>query len=148
MREPTVVASAPKALLDFAVARGADRETLLHRAGLQPRDLTDPNGRIPLVRYVALLAAGAELCREPALALLFGERVPTEDLSIVALIVTNAENAEDGRDKMNRYAALMVDDGGDGRTESVEFVRRGGKLWIKLASALYARHPAVTESAI
>jgi AraC-like DNA-binding protein len=74
--------------------------------------------------------------------------VPIDDLSIVALIVTNAENAEDGRGKMNRYAALMLDDGGGSGTEPYEFVRRGGKVWIKVASALYARYPAVTEAAI
>ena len=148
MREPTVAASWPKALVDFAVARGADRETLMQRACIQPHDLTDPTGRIPLLRYVALMEAGIELCSEPALALKFGEQVPMEDLSIVPLVVLNGENVEDLRAKTNRYTPLIVDDGEDGSAESHEFVHRGGKVWIKLASAVYARHPVVTEAAV
>ena len=56
-----MVASSPKAFLEFAVARGADRETLMRRASIQPHDLTDPNGRIPLARYVALMETGIQL---------------------------------------------------------------------------------------
>lgn len=148
MREATVAASWPRAFLDFAVARGADRETLMQRACIQPHDLTDPTGRIPLVRYVALMEAGIELCSEPALALRFGEQVPMEDLSIVPLIVLNGEGVDDVRARINRYAALMVDDGEDGSSESHQFVHRGGKVWIKLVSSIYARHPVVTEAAV
>src|SRR5262247_4051775 len=104
MREPTVTASAPKALVDFAVARGADREALMRRAGIRPRDLVDPNGRVSVVRYVALIDAGVELCDDPSFALKFGEHVSMEHLSMVALIVLNADSAEDGGAKMNHYA--------------------------------------------
>ncbi len=148
MREPTVVASSPKALVEFAVSRGADRETLLRRAGIHAHDLLDQNGRIPIVRYVALMKTAIELCNEPALALLYGEHVMIEDLSIVPLIVVNAENAKDRRAKMNRYAPLMMDDGEDGNADRPELVQRGGKTWVRLASAQYARHPVLTESAI
>ena len=146
MREPTVVATAPKALLDFAVDRGADRVTLLRLASIDPRDLEDPNGRVPVVRYVAMMEAAIDLCREPALPLLYGEHVPTEDLSIVPLIAAHGESLGDVRTKVNRYAALMLDDGTD--EPMLEALPRGGKIWIRLASALYARYPMLTESGV
>jgi Arabinose-binding domain of AraC transcription regulator, N-term len=148
MREPTIVATGPRAFLEFAAGRGADRETLMRRAGIQQRDLTDPAGRIPIVRYVALMEAGIALCREPALALMYGELVPAEDLSFVPLIVANAASVAERRETLNRYAPLMMDDGEDASAERLEVVRRGGTVWVKLASALYARHPVLTESAM
>jgi len=146
MREPTVVAAAPKAFLEFAVARGADRDRLLRRACIHARDLADPNGRVPIVRYVAMMEAAIDLCREPALPLLYGEHVPTEDLSIVPFIAAHGASVDDIRTKVNRYAALMVDDGTDG--PALETIPRGGKIWIRLVSALYARYPVLTESGV
>src|SRR5215212_5006504 len=128
MREPTCAASFPKSFLEFAGTRGVDRRQLLQRACIQPEDLVDPTARIPLVRYVAMLEAGIELSDNPALALEYGEHVPMDDLSIVALIATNAETVEDSRAKINRYAPLLVDNGDD-NADAAQFVQRDGKLW-------------------
>ena len=75
MPNPTISAGYPKAFLDFAVARGADRQMLIERSGIRPDDLNAQDNRIPLANYLALLKAGIELCNEPALSLLFGEAV-------------------------------------------------------------------------
>ena len=146
MREPTVVASAPKAFSEFAVARGADRGVLLRRAGIEEHDLADPNGRVPVARYVALMEAAIELCREPALALLYGEQVRAEDLSVVPLIAAHGVSPDDVQSKVNRYAPLLVDDGRDG--PSLEVVQRAGRAWLTLVSPLYARYPVLAESGI
>ena len=148
MREATVVAAAPKAFVEFAVERGADRAALLRRAGVHPHDLVDPNGRVAIDKYAALMDVGVELSGEPALALRFGEQVSIEDLSIVPFVVLNAENADDMRTRTNRYSRLLVDDGEDNGQESHTLIREGRSVWVKLASSLYARYPLLAESAV
>lgn len=147
MSEPTIAAGYPKAFLDFAVARGADRRALTERSGIRPDELEEQDNRVPLSNYVALLEAGVELCKEPALALLFGEGSRLQDISIVGLIGEAAETTEDARRHINRYARLMLDDE-DGRvSEHLELVRDGGEVWLKYTSRLYADNPLLTESA-
>ncbi|HEY9283159.1 MAG TPA: AraC family transcriptional regulator [Pyrinomonadaceae bacterium] len=148
MAESTIGAGYPRAFLNFAVARGADRLTLLDRSGIRPDELSDQENRVPLSNYVALLEAGVELCGEPALALLFGEVSRLQDISIVGLIGEAAETTEEARRQINRYARLMLDDCEGGTAEHLELVRDGGKVWLKYASRLYADHPLLTESAL
>lgn len=147
MFKPTVAAGFPKAFVDFAVSRGAARQTLIGRSRIRPADLDDPNSRVPLADYLALLEAGVELCGEPALALLFGEAVRMQDISAVGLIGEVVESVDSGRRLANRYLRLLVDlDDGDA-SDRVEFAREGGNVWLKFASALYRDHPLITESA-
>src|SRR6266699_7337459 len=110
MPNPTISAGYPKALLDFAVSRGADRQMLIERSQIRLDDLKDQDNRIPLANYLAMLEAGIELCNEPALSLLFGEAVRLPDISIVGLMGQLAENSEDGRRQMNRYGRLAIDE--------------------------------------
>ena len=147
MAEPTIAAGYPKAFLEFAVSRGADRRALLGRSRLRPDDLRDQDGRVPLSSYVALMGAGAELCNEPALALHFGEAVRLQDISIVGLIGEASETTEEARRQLNRYARLIVDEGDGQVSEHLELVREGGNVWLRYASPVYARHPPLAESA-
>jgi len=73
MHERTVAAYAARALMDFAMSKGAVRALLTERSGIDPADLRDLENRIPLARYVALMNAGKDLCNDPAFALHFGE---------------------------------------------------------------------------
>jgi hypothetical protein len=109
MPNPTIAACYPKALLDFAVSRGADRQMLIDRSHICVDDLKDQDNRIPLAHYMALLNAGIELCNEPALSLLFGEAVRMQDISLVGLIGVAFENVESVRQQVNRYAPLTLD---------------------------------------
>lgn len=146
MANPTVAAGFPRAFLDFAASRGADRQSLLERSRIRPEELDEQDDRVPLGSYVALLKAGIELCDEPALALLFGEEVRMPDVSIVGLIGAAAGSAEEGRRQTNRYARLVFDeDDGDAR-DRVEFVRENGHVWVKFTSRVYAENPLITES--
>ena len=146
MANPTVAAGFPKAFLDFAASRGADRQTLLERSRIRQDDLDEQDNRVPLSSYVALLKAGIELCDEPALALLFGEAVGMPDVSIVGLIGAAVGSAEEGRRQVSRYARLMFDEDDGGASERVEFVRENGNVWVKFTSPVYAENPLVTES--
>src|SRR5437588_9076043 len=97
----TLSAGYPKALLEFAVSKGADRQTLIARSHIHPDELQNQDNRIPLANYLALLEAGIELCDEPALSLLFGEAVRLPDISIVGLMGQSIENSEDGRRQLS-----------------------------------------------
>ncbi|HEY6119246.1 MAG TPA: AraC family transcriptional regulator ligand-binding domain-containing protein [Pyrinomonadaceae bacterium] len=146
MTKATVTAGLPKAFLDFAASRGADRRMLLQRSTISLNEILDPDNRIPLTSYVALLMAGIELCHEPALALLFGEAVKLQDISIVGLLGEVAETCQSGQQLLNRYAPLLIDDGHDRTADFVEFVPDDGRIWMKFTSSVYVDHPVLTES--
>jgi AraC-like DNA-binding protein len=143
---PTVCAGYPKALLDFAVSRGADRQTLIARSRIHPDELRNQDNRVPLANYLALLEAGIELCNEPALSLLFGEAVNMADISIVGLIGQLAGNTEAGRGQFNRYARLALDEGDRDTSYLMEIVREGRQVRMRSTSHLYNEHPRLTES--
>jgi AraC-like DNA-binding protein len=147
MPNPTIAAGYPKALLDFAVSRGADRRTLIARSQLRPEDLKDQDNRIPLANYLALLKAGIELCNEPALSLLFGEAVRLQDISLVGLIGVAFDNVESVRRQVNRYAPLTLDADDGGTAGVAEFVRENGDVWLKSTSDIYIANPLLTEAA-
>ena len=106
MAEPTIAAGYARALMEFAVSMGADRESLIARSQIDPDDLRDPDNRVPIGKYIALLNAGADLCNEPALSLLFGEKVRGAELSIVALIARFAETPDEALEQINRFSRL------------------------------------------
>src|SRR6266436_2601410 len=146
MPNPTVAAGYPKALLDFAVSRGAERQMLIERSHICLDDLKDQDNRIPLTNYLALLKAGIELCNEPALSLLFGEAVRLQDISLVGLIGVAFDNVEAVRRQVNRYAPLTLDADDGGTADAVEFVRENGDVWMKFTSEIYKANPLLTES--
>jgi len=142
-----IAAGYPKAFLDFAALRGADRQALIERSHLCLDDLKEQDNRIPLAHYLALIKAGVELCEEPALALLFGEAVRMQDISIVGLIGEASETTEEARRQMNRYARLMIDEDDCRISDHLELVRDEGRVWLQLTSPLFAAYPLLTESA-
>ena len=146
MTKATVTAGLPKAFLNFAAARGADRRILLQRSNISLDEILDADNRVPLASYVALLTAGIELCHEPALALLFGEAVKLQDISIVGLLGEVTETSDSGPQLLNRYAPLLIDDGHCQTADFVEFVPDDEKIWMKFTSSVYVDHPVLTES--
>src|SRR6266849_2940556 len=147
MSNPTVAAGYPKALLDFAVSKGADRQPLIQRSHIRLEDLEDQDSRIPLANYLALLKAGIELCQEPGLSLLFGEAVKLQDISLVGLIGVAFDNVESGRQLVNRYTPLGLD-ADDGTAEPIQFVRENGDVWMKFNGRIYVDNPLLLESGI
>jgi AraC-like DNA-binding protein len=129
--EPTVSAGYVKSLVDVAVARGAQREPLLKRAGVDPADLAHPDTRLPFERFKALMRAAKELCNDPALALRFGEESRFAEMSIVGLICFAAETMGEAFAEMNRYARLVIEVDGHETGERFAIVRRDGKVWIE-----------------
>ena len=148
MPNPTIAAGYPKAFLDFAVSKGADRQTLLDRSGISLSDLSDLDKRIPLGDYVTLLQAGIELCREPALSLLFGEAVKVQNLSIAGLMgqAFAFDSIESARQQIDRYSPLALDTD-DAAATAMEIVRENGDVALKFTWKVYVNYPLLTESA-
>jgi hypothetical protein len=70
---PTInLASLVYGLDAYMRSRGANAGDALRRAGLDPGDLTDPDRRVPLIRYLELLEICADLLADPQFGLKFG----------------------------------------------------------------------------
>jgi AraC-like DNA-binding protein len=146
MSEPTVSALVVRALMELAVSRGAAREMLAARSGIDPLKLSDPDHRVPLARYKALMRAGQDLCRDPALALHFGEAVPVSEISIGVMAAGYAETSAERLALMNRYAPLTIDFGGDGTEERFQLVPSGAEIWLIDVRKNPNDFPELTES--
>lgn len=143
---PSISAGYPRGLLDFAVAKGADRGELLARAGLSEGDLRQQDNHVALDRYLALFKAAADLTGEPAIALQFGEAVRMQEVSIVGLICEACETTIDVGRELNRYAALVLD---DERGEPVTLMRgvwQDGGVWIEMPHDLFTTNPPIVEA--
>jgi AraC-like DNA-binding protein len=147
MSELTIVASGVRALMEFAVSKGACREALAGRSGIDPAELQDPDNRIPFDRYVALMRAGQELCDDPALALHFGESVDVSGISFACLLGPPSGSWADGFGEMNRYGRLSVEVETVGGGDRFQLVRDAGQVWVVDTRSNPNDFPELTESA-
>ena len=145
LAQPSVAASLARALLDLAVAKGADRALLLVRSAIEETALEAGDSRIPLNCYAALMRAGQELSGDPALALHFGEAFDMAELSVVGLMGRSVGSAAEGLPLLNRYARLVVDVETDGE-ERYRLDREGDEFWFVDARRDPNAFPEITES--
>lgn len=145
MPRPTVAASYPKTFLDFAVSKGADQGELLRRSGIRADDLADPNNRVSVESYAALVDAGIDLTGDPALALHFGEEVRIETVTIVGLIAVASETIGGAFEQLNRYSKLMFDDDDIAGPNFLSLLRDDEGLWLTNSSKVYDKHPRLAE---
>ena len=146
MRELTIAAGAVRALMEFAVSRGACREALTERSRIDPSDLRDRDQRVPFARYVALMRAGQDLCGDPALALHFGELVPMSEISLGHHVGASSETMAEGLALINRYASLTVEVDLVGGGDRFRFERGDGQVWIIDTRENPNDFPELTES--
>lgn len=146
MTESTVVAGVVSTLLELAVSRGADRATLLARAGLELANLREREARVPLERYVALLRAGKEMCGDPALALHFGEAALLTDMTVGLAAGGYAGSLQESLRLTNRYASLVVDVGGPESGARFELQPEGDRIWFVDRRPRPNAFPELTES--
>jgi len=147
MTDPTVSASIVRGLAAFAAARGADPAALLAAARLTPAALEDGDARIPLARYQALTRAAEAACDEPDLALLYGEAVDMQDVSLVGLIMTASETMGDAFAQMLRFGALAVELAMPPGVPRFGIVQRGSQVWMVDNRPDPDAFPQLTESA-
>jgi len=124
----TVAASVIAGLIDFAVARGADRDLLLVRSGLSADDLEDRDARLPLSKYRAVLRAGEAVLGDPALTLHYAEATDMSEISVLGLITRSSATMLDAFHQINRYGRLVIDSGRSGDRYRLE--RRGTDPWL------------------
>jgi AraC-like DNA-binding protein len=147
MAEPSIAAGFARALIDLAVAKGADRTRLCAWSGINPKDLADQDHRIPFAKYVVLMRAAKELAGDPALALHFGEAFDMAELSVVGLIGMASETAAEAFAQLDRYTRLIVDvevDAADGKR--LMLWRNAGELWLLDTRKNANDFPELTES--
>jgi AraC-like DNA-binding protein len=146
--EPTVAAGFVRALIDLAVAKGADRDALVRRAGLESEDFEDPDRRIPFDRYVALMRAGQELAGDPALALHFGEAFDITELSIIGLMGQACDTVADAFALLGRFTRLAADVALEEEANGQRMIlsRRGADLWVVDMRRNPNDFPELTES--
>jgi len=145
MANRTVAAGYTRALLAYAVSRGADRQTLIEQSGLRAGGLDDADNRVPLENWVALMKTAISVCSDPAFALRFGEVVRTEDFSGALLIAGVAETVGEARTEMNRYARLIRDDDDDGSSDLLELVTDKEQVWLEFKNPRYNENPYLAE---
>lgn len=146
MPEATISAGYPRALVDFAATKGADKAALLKRSGLRSEDLQQQDNRIAVTKYLALFEAAIELTGEPALALQYGEAVRMQEISIVGLICEACETTLEVGRQLNRYAALVVDEGGEEPAALMRATWKDGGVWLELSGETFAEHPLIVEA--
>lgn len=76
-----------EALLALAEELGVPRECLLTAAGLRAEALASVSGRLGFADFYRLASAALQLCDEPALGLLFGQRLNLSSHGILGYAV-------------------------------------------------------------
>jgi AraC-like DNA-binding protein len=143
MAELTVAASIVRGLIGVAASRGAKRQELLERSGIDPAELKDGDNRVPFPKYVALLRAGKKLANDPALALHFGETVDMSEMSVVGRISSDSGTMDEDVALLNRYSPLALEVEGGGERFHLE--RTAGQLWIVDTRQNPNEVPEITE---
>lgn len=137
-----------RALLDFTVSLGADREALLVGAGVRESDFADQDARIPLPAYKALYRVGQDMTGEPALALKFPEATRFEQISIVGLICQSADTMAGALKQLNRFSRLVVEVDGVSDGPRFQLTPRDGELWLVDRCSNAEDFPELVEAAL
>ena len=107
---PTInLASIVYGLDGYLRDRGANPDQALARAGLEPSDLTDPDRRVPLIRYLELLEISADLLADPQFGLKFGAQYEPRHAGVVGNIALASRTVGEAFDTLGRYLPTMVD---------------------------------------
>src|SRR5690606_8455148 len=89
--------------------RGADAAEALRRVGLVPGDLTDPDRRVPLIRYLELLEICADLLGDRQFGLKFGAQYEPRHAGVVGNVALASRTVDEAFKMVGRYMPTMVD---------------------------------------
>jgi AraC-like DNA-binding protein len=112
---PTInLASLVYGLDAYMRSHGADAGEALRRAGLAPGDLTDPERRVPLIRYLELLEICADLLSDPQFGLKFGAQYEPRHAGLVGNVALASRTLGEAFETIGRYVATIADAAVDG----------------------------------
>jgi AraC-like DNA-binding protein len=103
------LASVAYGLDAYMHSRGSGAGDALHRAGLEPGDLTDPDRRVPLIRYLELLEICADLLADPQFGLKFGAQYDPRHAGVVGNVVLASRTVGEAFETKGRYLRTVVD---------------------------------------
>jgi AraC-like DNA-binding protein len=107
---PTInLASLVFGLDAYMRSRGANAGDALRRAGLEPGDMTDPDRRVPLIRYLELLEVCADLLADPQFGLKFGAQYEPRHAGVVGNVALASRTLGEAFEMIGRYLPTMVD---------------------------------------
>src|ERR1700741_123818 len=107
---PTInLASVVYGLDAYMRTRGADAGDALRRAGLEASDLSDPDRRVPLIRYLQLLEICAEVLADPQFGLKFGAQYEPRHAGVVGNVALASRTVGEAFEMIGRYLPTMVD---------------------------------------
>jgi AraC-like DNA-binding protein len=107
---PTInLASVVYGLDAYMRSRGADSGEALHRAGLEPGDLSNPDRRVPLIRYLELLEICADLLADRQFGLKFGAQYEPRHVGVVGNVALASRTVGEAFKMIGRYLPTMVD---------------------------------------
>ena len=107
---PTVnLASLMCGLDGYLRKRGADPDATLSRAGLAAGDLTDPERRVPLVRFLRLLEICADELDDQHFGLRFGIQYDPRHAGVVGNVALASRTVRGALQTLGRYLPTMVD---------------------------------------
>jgi AraC-like DNA-binding protein len=129
--ETSVSAGYAQAVIDVAVAHGADAAAVAALAGFDAAAITGPDDRVAFSTFKALMRAAATVTGDPAFALHFGAESRFNDISIVGLIAHAAATMGEAFEQMNRFARLAVEVDGHDNGDRFAIVERDGETWIE-----------------
>ena len=130
MSQPTIAAGFVSALLDYAVQKGADQGQLLAASDLSLEQLSDQDGRVPILAYQAMIAAAMDATGDTALLLRHTLETRLETMSVVGQIVHSSASLAHSIDQLNRYLRLMADTDALRNRDRFELLHELGELWI------------------
>jgi AraC-like DNA-binding protein len=107
---PTInLASIVYGLDHYLRERGAEPRAILSRAGLAVEDLTDPERRVPLIRFLQLLEICADEIGDPHFGLRFGTQYDPRRAGVVGNVALASRTVRAALQTIARYLPTMVD---------------------------------------
>src|SRR5579871_3932575 len=107
---PTInLASLVFGLDAYLRSRGADASEALRRAGLEPSDVTDPDRRVPVIRYLELLEICADILGDRQFGLKFGAQYEPRHAGVVGNVALASRTVGEAFEAIGRYLPTTVD---------------------------------------
>ncbi len=146
----TMLAALVQGNLDAARAFGFDADALQRAAGLSQEALADPDGRVPVARYVALWEAISADPRALSFGLWLGRSMTLPALGVVGYVMQHAPDVRAALTCLERFNGLLGDGVGPQISERGEHVvlhrveppRLARLLALSIAAPLGNRHAA------